>query len=223
MIFGNISFMGFPVVKAVFGDEGLFIGAFFVMIFNSLIWTWGVSILARGRKDIKLSIRKVFINFGTVPSFIALIIFASRIPVPAFFIKTTEYLGSICTPLSMIITGALLSRRSIKQIFACGKVYYLAAFKLIALPLIIAFAMKILGFSSYWVSFVSVLTAMPCAATISMFAEVNDVNPGFAAQTVGTTSLLSVFTMPAVIWLSTKVADLDFGFNFFSSFGFTFV
>ena len=66
IVFGNVGFIGFPILQSLFGDKGLFMGAFFVISFHLVLWTWGISILARKRSDIKLTVRKIFINFGTV-------------------------------------------------------------------------------------------------------------------------------------------------------------
>ena len=41
-IFGNVGFMGFPVVSAVYGNEGLFYAAILNCMFNIIIYTFGV-------------------------------------------------------------------------------------------------------------------------------------------------------------------------------------
>jgi predicted permease len=92
-----------------------------------------------------------------------------------------------------------------KQIFGSGKVYYLCLFKLIVLPLFFCFTLKILGFSDFWVLFITAVSGMPSASSTSMFAELYDTAPGFSAQGVGTSTLLSLATMPCVILLATEV------------------
>ena len=57
-IFGNVGFLGIPILKSLFGDEGEFMGAFFIVSFNVFLWTWGIMILARKRKDIRLTPKK---------------------------------------------------------------------------------------------------------------------------------------------------------------------
>ena len=73
IVFGNVGFMGFPILETLFGARGLFMGVFFVISFNIMIWSLGIFILGRKRKDMKLTLRKIFINFGTVPSAIGLL------------------------------------------------------------------------------------------------------------------------------------------------------
>lgn len=207
MIFGNVGFIGLPILNSLFGAEGLFFGAFIVVGFNIFIWTWGVSIIARGRNDIKLTVKKIFLNYGTVPSAIGLVIYCLKyfIELPSFVYTSTSYLSSICTPITMIITGALLARRTISQIFFTPKVYLVAAVKLIAVPLIVCTLTSIIGLSDMWVLFFTAIIAMPSAAMVSMFASVYDINPDYAAQIVGTTSLLAMGTIPLVLWIAQKI------------------
>jgi hypothetical protein len=44
-----------------------------------------------------------------------------------------------------------------------------------------------------------------------MFAELYDSAPGFSAQGVGTSTLLSIGTMPLIILIASKVVELDIG------------
>jgi predicted permease len=55
----------------------------------------------------------------------------------------------------MLIIGELLAPRSMKNIFGSGEVYYICLFKLILIPLFFCFTLKLLGFSDFWVPFVT--------------------------------------------------------------------
>ena len=52
-IFGNCSFMGFPVVHAIYGDLGVFYAAVFNMFYIFLMFSYGIAILHRGRCEIR--------------------------------------------------------------------------------------------------------------------------------------------------------------------------
>ena len=76
LVFANAGFIGFPILDSIFGGGiGSFMGAFYVVIFNLFLWTWGILILAREREDIKLTPKKIFINYGTVPCAIGILLF----------------------------------------------------------------------------------------------------------------------------------------------------
>ena len=221
-IFGNVGFIGIPILETLFGARGAFMGAFFVVSFNVFLWTWGIVILSRKRPDIRLTPKKL-LNFGTVPSMIGIGIYVlkgllpSVLPSSAMGVLATastpilsclSYMASLCTPVSMLIIGALLSERSARQIFLSGKIYYLCLLKLIVFPLAICGAMVLLGFDSGWVLFAATVLAMPCATTVTMLAEIHDIAPAYSAQGVGTSSLLSIATMPCVLWLVQRMVEL---------------
>ena len=206
-MFGNVGFLGIPVLRSLLGDVGAFMAAFFIVSFNIVLWTWGIAIMARKRDDIKLTPKKL-INFGTVPCTVGFLLFIFMKPffdLPTFVMTGIEYTASLCTPISMLIIGALLSTRTARQIFASGKIYFLCFIKLLFTPLLVAFAMKLMGFSELWIFFAATVVAMPTATTETMLAELYDIEPGYSAQAVGTTSLFSVITMPIVIFVVQTV------------------
>lgn len=215
MVFGNIGFLGIPVMGALFPENGAFVSTFFIVSFNILLWIVGLGIMARKRDDIKLTVRKAIINKGTVPSLIGFVIFLIPSVFPSFSIPTfagdtISYIASLCTPISMLIIGALLSGRTVKQVFGSGKVYYLCLFKLLIIPVFFAVVLKLIGVSDFWVLFITAVSAMPSASATSMFAELYDTAPGYSAQCVGTSTLLSLATMPLIILLATTITSISF-------------
>lgn len=214
IIFGNVGFIGFPILQSLLGDLGLFMGAFFVTSFNIVLWTWGLSILARKRSDIKISFKALF-NWGTIPCLIGMSLYLLKgfLPtvLPAALVsgfstyvsppimQAMSYLSPMCTPLSMLIIGALLASKTPKELLTSGKIYYLCVMKLLVFPILTCIALKLLGFSELWLWFGTIVAAMPSATVVTMLAELHDVAPKYSAQAVGTTSLLSVLTMPCVL------------------------
>lgn len=204
LLFANCGFIGFPIMEALFGTKGLFLASFFVISFHIFLWTWGMSILARKRSDIKLTVKKVFVNFGTIPCVIGVIIYLLAIPFPTFVMpefisKFLLYLSNLCTPISVLITGALLASKPLKPMFISLRMYYFSFVKLIAMPLIICLIATLVGLDQQTILFCTAMAALPSAATVTIFAEVYDINSAYAAQTVGFSSLLSVLTVPIVL------------------------
>lgn len=215
MVFGNIGFLGIPVLSALFPENGAFVSSFFIVCFNILLWVIGLGIIARKREDIKLTAKKIFINKGTVPSIIGFVIFLipavlPSFKLPTFATSTVSYLASLCTPISMLIIGVLLSNRTVKQMFGSARVYFLCFFKLLVFPVLFCIVMKLLGFSDFWILFIAAVSAMPSASSTSMFAELYDTAPGFSAQCVGTSTLISLATMPFIIMLAQWITQLNF-------------
>lgn len=213
LVFTNAGFIGFPIMEALFGPKGLFLASFYVISFHLFLWSWGIAILARKRSDIKLTVKKIFINLGSIPCLIGVLLYMAVIPfpnfvIPAFVSKFMMYLSNLCTPISVLITGALLATRTPKQIFGSKKIYYFSAMKLVVIPLVVCVIAKLLGLPEYLILFATVEAALPSAATITMFSEMYDLNAGYASQTVGTSSLLSVGTLPLVLLVAQGIVSL---------------
>lgn len=210
IIFGNCGFLGFPLMEALFDAEGLFLAAFYNISFQICVWTWGIAIMARKRGDIKLTPKKIFLNYGTVPCVIGIIFYlvSPYFTCPAPLASTFSYLASLCTPVSVIVTGALLATRKPKQIFADPQIYYLSAVKLLAIPFAVCLIAHICGLGDKITVFLTIMAAVPSASTVTMLADLYGISPGYASQAVGTTSLLSVATMPVVISLANLILKI---------------
>lgn len=216
MVFGNTGFLGIPLFTVLFPENGAFVSSFFIVGFNILLWIIGLGIIARGREDIKLTAKKIFINKGTVASLIGFVIFlipaipaCSGFVLPTFISTAINYISGLCTPISMLLAGALIARKSIKTIFSNIKIYYLMGLRLILLPIIFCFLFKIVGLSDFWVIFLTVALGLPSATSTITFAEVYETSPEYAAQCVGASTLFSIATMPCIVLLAKWICTLN--------------
>ncbi len=211
--FCNCAFIGFPILEALFGEIGLFYGAFYVVSYNLGAWSFGIWLMSHGKTEGGVSPRKIFINAGTVPCAIGLALYIAQIPFPdmleSVFMRAMDTLGSLCTPLSLIVVGSLVAAMPLKKLFLNPKFYGFLAVKLIALPLLVAVILKFTGASALFTEidlavFITVMVALPPAAFTTLFANIYDVKPSYAAQLVSLGTLCSPFT----ILLVTKLAEL---------------
>ncbi len=213
LVFANCAFIGFPIFEAILGPIGLFMASFLTISFNVLLWTWGLSIFARGRDDIKMTVKKVLVNFGTIPCLIGFVLFLLKNPsigfeMPQFFTKAAQYLNNLCTPISLLITGALIATQSPKKIFCSPRLYYFNTMKLFVLPLAICLISKLIlilvpidGLEIY-AMFVTAAAALPAASSVTMMSETYGLNSGYASLTVGTSSILALASLPIVITIA---------------------
>lgn len=198
-VFSNCGFMGYPVVESIYGKIGLFYAALFNIPFNILMWTAGVFIFS-GRGD-KQNLRKAILNPGILSVFIGLIIFLFSVELPTPIIKTLEMVGSMTTPLSMIIIGSTLADAKIKSIFEGFSVYFGSFIRLIAIPLTVYFILNLFGLKDFYLNIPVIITAMPAAANTVIMAEKYGGNPEYASKVVFLTTILSVVTIPAILIL----------------------
>lgn len=219
LMFTNCAFIGFPIFEALLGPIGKFMAAFLCVSFNILLWTWGLIIMGRGRNDIKLTPKKALINFGTIPCLIGFALFMLKTPaigfeMPEFFMSAAGYLANLCTPISVLVTGALIATQKPKKIFLNWKLYYFNAIKLFAFPLLICLLSKLVillvpveGIEIYAI-FVTAAAALPTASSVTMMAETYGLDSGYSSLTVGTSSILAVLTIPVTMMIAQWIFAL---------------
>ena len=114
------------------------------------------------------------------------------------------YVGNLCTPLSLLVTGSLLATIPLAKMFSNIKLYLFCSVKLVALPLLFALVLHLCGANILLgdinlTVFLAVMVSLPPAALTSLFANMFDVKPPFAAQLVSLGTLLSPVTTLLVI------------------------
>lgn len=206
MFLANCGFIGFPIVESLYGAEGLFYGAFYIVSFHLFVWTWGVMIMARGRSDIKVTPKKIIFNFGTIPCLIGFLLFVSNITLPDFAYQLSGYLAAICTPVSIIISGANIARRSLKKLLTNKNVYRVCLVKLLVMPIVVTLVLWLLGLPEYMIVFGSIMASMPCPAVVTMFGEMYRVSPGYAAELVGSSTIFCIITILPMVTLAQWLA-----------------
>lgn len=203
-VFSNCAFIGFPILEALFGEIGLFYGAFYVITYNLGCWSYGAMLMSKGKEGEKFTVKNIFLNIGTISCGIAFVLYVCRVPIPSFLMTTMGHMGSLCTPLSLLVTGSLVAAMPLKNVFLNPKFYAFCGFKLLFLPLAAALILHFTGASVLVTGidltfFLSVMIALPSAAFTSLFANMYDVKPSYAAQLVSLATMLSPLTILALI------------------------
>ena len=114
MAFGNISFMGIPVLRAVFPDQqgiAILFQAIFLIFYHLFIFTYGIWLLgSEGGKKVKFSL-KSFFNMGTISAIVAVILYFFDFTPPVLVTNSLDMLGGVTTPLAMILIGSNLASK----------------------------------------------------------------------------------------------------------------
>ena len=209
ILFLNIMFFGLPIVQAMFGDVGTAWASFFSINFHLFAWTYGLMILGRGRDDIKLSLKNVLLNCGTIPCTLGVVLYVLSFDLPAGVTTALNYIGSLCTPISLLVLGGVLSTLPFKKLFNDGRIYYVCFVKLIVFPLVVFIITKYLfGINDEMSMFAMLMAGLPTASLTNMFAELYDIEPGYAATSVGMTTAFSVATLPFVVWAAQTISQM---------------
>lgn len=211
IIFSNVGYMGYPVIRALMGDEGVFYAALYNLPFNILIWTFGVHILTRNNKktiqnelDSKKSLDvKKFINPGMIAVIIGFILFLFSINLPYSIFRTLELVGSLTTPLAMIFIGSILADVKITDVFTTRKNFMICGIRLVILPILVIVILKSIGLGNYLLAIPAIITSMPVAANAAIMAAKFNNDYHLASKMVFLSTFFSVFTIPLIVLIVT--------------------
>ena len=198
--FGNIFFMGVPVVSALYGDNAVFLLSIFVIPFNLMMFTLGIYLVLGGRSQ-GVPWKKLLVNPSLYATILALPIFFFRIELPGTVQDIICYLSQMVIPLSMLLIGAALGRMTLKGIFGSGLSYAVCALKLVAVPLVMFCIFRLIVHDPLILGLVTVASAMPSASISPIVCAEYGGDSEFASRTVFLTTVLSLATIPAIVWL----------------------
>ena len=195
-IFSNIGFMGYPLVRAMFGEGAMFHLTIFVLFFQLVCWSYGAQTIS-GEGRFRLSWR-ILKTPCVLSALLAYAIYLSGVHIPRIVADVVKTTGEITSPLAMLILGCALSQCSLRDVFGRPKLYLLALIKLIVVPLAAFFVLRTFIKDPLLLSLTTVVLA---ATNATILTYQNHGDDRLAASGVFLTTLLSVASVPGLMLL----------------------
>ena len=221
--FSNYSYFGYPLIEAVYGAEMLASVLVFVIPFTIFIYTAGVYMIApkharvvRGRDGRPAMETKKTRHSLHIQPVIPALIFGiamglagvdltggSNVFVLAAFGKILLAAKNCMSPLSMLLTGLVLARYTLKELFSSWKRAVLALVRLVLIPGIVLGMCMLLRLVTglngpEYLLIPVIIAAMPVGMNIVIFREEDGEE---SAQVVFLSLLFSVATVPLLFML----------------------
>lgn len=204
-MFGNTIFLGFPLITALYGSEGLLYASMFQLISNLIMWTVGVIVLTHGNgTSWKQSIRKV-LNPNTIATITGLVFFMLSIKLPKLIITPLSELGSANTWLSMLYIGAMLIFSDVGGLLKKKSLYIISFNRLIFVPALLISIFYLVGALTGFspeklvASVIIMEASMPCMATVVIMAKEFGSDDHQAVGNVFVSTIISILTLPLVV------------------------
>ena len=195
LLFGNVGFMGYPVIQAVFGIDAMIYAVVFNVVFNFIVYSVGIMLIGEektGKFDPKL-----LINTPMITALIALTLFFTPIPLPEYLNDALNYLGNLTTPLAMIILGGTIAKMKARDLFDDWRIYVFTVFRLMIMPLAVFAAMDLIHEQHYFIRGTAiVLAATPVATNATMLAIQYDGDVDLVSKGIFASTVLSVVSIP---------------------------
>ena len=203
-IFNNASFLGYPLTMAIFGAESMIMYSGLMLVFNLALFSYGVWLFERSLSLKHL--REIFFNPNIIAVFLGLLFFINSWNFPKFIDDSINYIAALTTPLSLLCIGFMLSQvRNWAKIFAKVQLFFTCGLQLILMPLLTFSVLWLLRMPTTIIQIFTMIQALPTATSLGLFAEKYGGNKIEASELVLISTILSVFTLPAVMYFVFKL------------------
>ena len=213
--FGNMAFMGIPIIFSIWGD----LGVFYISIINIPFFIFvplSAALFIKANKD-QMPVSKE--KFKWDPNLIAcvvgigLYVFQDNIPLAILDLirpvaldgigggpigRLILQLSQLMTPISMFFIGSSLGKSRFSDISADKSIYILLFVKLFFLPLVMLFVVRLFVQDSTVIGVLVMKTAMPTAALVAVFVDQKNSDTVYSSQIIFVTTIFSLLTIPVI-------------------------
>ena len=202
LIFGNVGFMGYPVVASIFGHEAVFYAAVLNVVNTLAVFTVGTLLITGGSSDRKHFEKKVLYSTPMFAAYLTMAIVALRLDnIPEAISQPLTMLGNITVPAALLIIGSSMSQLSLRTMLGNRTVYATTLLRLAVLPVGIHFLMKLLGFDPFVDNINTLVIAMPVATYGTILCLKYGKDTTMITEVTFVTTLASVITIPILVML----------------------
>ena len=200
--YSNSGFFAAPITIAMFGDIAALAFAAYTIADAVCVWTFAPTLMDPNANGININWKKVF-NPVLAAVFIGLIILMLALPVTDNVVwNTLKDVGSTSKYFACIYIGADIARKGLKMVMKYPKVIGAVFTKLIVYPFVAVIVIGALGLlDSTLLAILTIYCSSPTMVLVAVFARQAGNNDEYAASGIVLSSVLSLVTMPFVMWL----------------------
>ena len=212
MMFGNVGFMGYPIVASIFGHEAVFYAAVLNVVNTFTVFTVGTMLIVGKNQEStveekemsqKKMLRKVLYSTPMLSAYLTMLIVALEIKdIPEFISQPLTMIGNITVPAALLIIGSSMSQLPLRAMLGNSTIYTTTLMRLAVLPVGIHYLMTLLGFSSFVVGINTVVIAMPVATYGTILCLRHGKDTTLITEVTFITTLLAMISIPLLVtWL----------------------
>lgn len=195
--FGNVGFVGLPVVAAIFGDEMVFFASLCNIPFNLALYSCSAAQLSPDGGRVRW---QDVLNAPVIATLLSVVLLLSRVHVPGVLADTISSVSGATIPLSMLIIGTSLGGISVRSVLTDWRVYAVSAVRLLVCPLLTWLVLRPFA-SGVLLGIPVLLAACPSAMVVTALCLQYERSDAFASKCIFLSTVLSAVTIPLLIWL----------------------
>lgn len=207
MVFGNVGFLGFAVLAAIFDESAVLYAAVFNIVFNIVLFSLGVFFVAgndeqtKEKRSLKMQLKALGHTLSKpvmIASYVAMALALLHITDNGPIGQTCSILGGMTVPAAMLIIGSTLAKMPVREMLFDGWGYLTTIIRLIVVPVIVYFLFGLFISDSYLLAILTLLAAMPAASNGTMLCLAYDGDTRTMSRGTFLTTVFSLVTLPVI-------------------------
>ena len=220
LMFGNVGFIGYPIVASIFGQTAIFYAAILNVANTFFVFTIGNMLVANSNETLRYTAqaptkreqahyenfklrlkrkfeKKVLYSTPMLSAYLSMVIVALGITdIPEAISKPLTMIGNITVPGALMIIGSTMAQLSGRAMLGNVTVYATSVFRLVLIPLAFYWLFTWMGYDPYVVNINTVIIAMPVATYGTILCLINNRDTTLMTELTFTTTIISMFTIP---------------------------
>lgn len=204
LIYPNAGILVIPLVQSLLGQEYVIYSSAFIAIQLILLWTHCKNMLCAEQS---VDWKKIIFNVNIISIAVGIVFFLLRIEFPSGVQDVLGSMSNMIGPLGMLIAGMVIADKSLLSVFSRKRSYLSATLRLLIYPVLVLILMRIIynisgGADSRNILLTVYLASItPACAMITTMAQLYDRDAAYSSSLYVLTTLLSVITMPVMVYL----------------------
>jgi predicted permease len=198
--FSNYGYFGYPVMEKVFGSEFVAKTIVFALTSTIAISSLGYFLLmGKGNGVLKTLLS---------PTIIAILIGGTLgltglgVKMPSFVSDLFSVASDCMSPISMLLTGIVLGKFSVGQLFKSPRAYLISSVRLVLMPAITIGVLMLLGAKGLLFAIPVIITAMPVGMNTVLFTEAGGRDSSEGARICFISYIMGIITIPVAFALA---------------------
>ena len=205
--FGNVGFIGIPLLLTVFGQRAMVFVNMFAVVDLITFWTYGYSQTFPAGHKFKLSVStfKKMLNPPLIAIVLSVVLIFLGVRMPRIVNNALETVANAGMALPFIYVGGMIATMTDSSLFKRFEIYIGILIKMLIFPILIFIIMTALNIDREIAIATSILFGLPTMAVVPMLAGANGSDEKYTTFIVLVTTIASLFTLTFVTYMVSVV------------------
>ena len=206
--FGNVAFLGYPIIYELYGADGLFYAALYTLVNDIFVWTfvvWRLTVMNGTEKKSTFETLKNCLNPPTVAFAISFILMISGIRPSGIVKEIAEGIGGTTTYLSMLFIGGTLAETKFSNILKSYPLIFVVLVKMVLIPTILIYVMRHIPIEPLVKGTLIMQVAVPTQTILSILTKEFGGDTDYVVKGIFITTVSGLVTMPFIYYLLTTL------------------